>query len=338
VRFPEPPFAHLHRLTDLGGLYEHALGTTRRREHGYCVDDVARALVVVCREAEEPAPQSELRQQYLSFVLAAETGDGRFRNRRGTDLRWRGEPSVEDCWGRALWGLGAAVSSQPGLVAGDDALAAFERGARLRSPWSRAMAFAALGAAEVLRVLPEHRGARELMAASAQVIGRPTASGTWPWPEPRLTYANAALPEALLAAGAALESPALVADGLHLLGWLVDRETRDGHLSVTPAGGRGPSDAAPGFDQQPIEVAALADACARAYALTGLSRWADGIDLAASWFCGANDAETSLYDPVSGGGCDGLERHGRNENQGAESTVALVSTLQQARWLALCHR
>jgi hypothetical protein len=36
---------------------------------------------------------------------------------------------------------------------------------------------------------------------------------------------------------------------------------------------------------------------------------------------------------VSGGGCDGLERYGRNENQGAESTLALVSTLQHARAL-----
>jgi hypothetical protein len=41
-----------------------------------------------------------------------------------------------------------------------------------------------------------------------------------------------------------------------------------------------------------------------------------------------------MYDDTSGGGCDGLERGGRNENQGAESTLALLSTLQQARRLA----
>jgi hypothetical protein len=34
---------------------------------------------------------------------------------------------------------------------------------------------------------------------------------------------------------------------------------------------------------------------------------------------------------VSGGGYDGLERLGRNENQGAESTLALLSTFQLAR-------
>ncbi len=37
-----------------------------------------------------------------------------------------------------------------------------------------------------------------------------------------------------------------------------------------------------------------------------------------------------MIDPVSGGGHDGLEAGGRNENQGAESTLAMMSTLQQA--------
>jgi hypothetical protein len=319
---PFPPFTHLRRLTDAGGLYEHARGTVPRPEHGYCLDDVARALVVVCRDSG-PA-QDDLREHYLSFVLAAQDEDGRFRNRRGTDLRFRGPPTVEDCWGRALWALGAA--------AGDArALAAFGRGAQWRSPSPRAMAFAALGAAEVLSAHPAHDGARDLLCAVPAVIGRPATRPEWPWPEPRLAYANAVLPEALLAAGAALDAPALVTDGLRLLAWLLHVQTRNGHLSLVPAGGRGPFDRGPGFDQQPIEPAALADACARAHTLTGQNRWLDGVSRAADWFLGANDTATPLYDPVSGGGCDGLERYGRNENQGAESTLALISTLQQAR-------
>ena len=321
---PSPPFTHLRRLTDAGGVYEHARGTAPRREHGYCVDDVARALVVVSRES---GPEhDDLRELYLSFVLAAQDDDGRFRNRRGTDLRFRGAPCVEDCWGRALWALGTA--------AGDPrALAAFDRAARWRSPSPRTMAFAALGAAEVLSVRPTHVGALDLLAAAAIAIGRPAPRTEWPWPEPRLTYANAVLPEALLVAGTALDVSAMIADGLRLLVWLIDVQTRHGHLSLVPAAGRGPLDRGPGYDQQPIEAAALADACARAYHLTGDSRWLYGVSRAADWFLGANDSARPLYDPASGGGCDGLERYGRNENQGAESTLALVSTLQQARAL-----
>lgn len=319
--FPTPSFAHLRRLTDAGGLFEHARGTTPRRAHGYCVDDVARGLVVVCREPG--SAHDDLREQYLSFLLAAQDGDGRFRNRRGTDLRFVGVPTVEDCWGRALWALGAACSDPR-------AFAAFERGARWRSPSPRAMAFAALGAAEVLSRHPGHRVALDLLTATADVIGPPVGGAEWPWPEQRLAYANAVLPEALLVAGAALDAPVLVTGGLRLLGWLLDAQTRGGHLSLVPVAGRGPSESGPAFDQQPIEAAALADACARAHDLTGEDRWLTGISMAAAWFLGDNDTGTPLYDPESGGGCDGLQRVGRNENQGAESTLALVSTLQLA--------
>lgn len=327
-----PLLRHLRRLTDAGGVYEHALLAVPRPEHGYCVDDVARALVVVCRSTEPPQETVDLRADYLAFLLAAQSGDGRFLNRRSSDQTWQGEPSVEDCWGRGLWGLGVAVSTTHEPALRDLTLTAFERGAAWRSPWSRALAFAALGASDVLTVYPENACARALLADAAARISAPIESG-WLWPEPRLTYANAVLPEVLLAAGAAFQVPALVDHGLALLEFLLERQTVDGHLSVVPVGGWGPEDRPPGFDQQPIEVAHLADACARAHDVTGDDRWLDALELAVSWFFGANDSATSLYDPDSGGGCDGLERDGRNENQGAESTLALISTLQQAQRL-----
>ncbi len=51
------------------------------------------------------------------------------------------------------------------------------------------------------------------------------------------------------------------------------------------------------------------------------------------WFLGANDVGVALFDPDTGGGCDGLHAAGRNANQGAESTLAFLSTMQQARRL-----
>jgi hypothetical protein len=323
-----PSFAHLLRLSDAGGLYEHAELTSPRVEHGYCTDDVARGLVVLSREPDRTCELEDLAGSYLAFVLAAQSADGRFRNRRAADLTWSGAPTVEDCWGRALWGLGAVVAGTARAAHRERALGAFERGAAWRSPWSRATAFAGLGAASVVEVLPDHLAARELLADAAQSLGRPGPDPGWPWPEPRLTYGNAAVPEVLLAAGAAARDGTLIADGLALLGWLLDRQVRDGHLSLVPVVGAGPQDLGPQYDQQPIEAAALADACARAYALTGLRVWADAVLLCQDWFAGRNDSGTSLHG-AGGGGCDGLEVGGRNENQGAESTLALISTLQQ---------
>jgi hypothetical protein len=74
----------------------------------------------------------------------------------------------------------------------------------------------------------------------------------------------------------------------------------------------------------------MADACARAFRLTGAARWAGGVRMAAAWFDGANDSGAEMWDPFTAGGYDGLEVGGQNENQGTESTLALISTRQQA--------
>jgi hypothetical protein len=277
----------------------------------------------------------DLTVRYLDFVVSAQAPDGRCRNRLGVDRRWKDEPRVEDAWGRALWGLGTAAARAAAPDVRARAAEAFARSARWRCRFRHAMAFAGLGAAEVLSVAPDDAAARALLGSAVRGIGRPTGSGAWPWPEARLTYANAALPEVLIAAGEHLDDERALDDGLQLLTWLVDVETNGDHLSPTPVGGWSLQDRRPGFDQQPIEAAALADACARALRITGDVRWAHVVERCAAWFLGDNDAQTPLYDPATGGGCDGLHVDGRNANQGAESTLAVISTLQHARQLVL---
>jgi len=332
---PIVSFEHLLRLSDETGLFEHAELTEPRTEHGYCVDDVARGLLVAVREPEPSDQLISLAQVYLRFVTAAQARDGRFHNRRALDLSWTDEANLEDCWGRAMWALGTAVARAPALA--ERARAHFDLGVTCRSPHLRAMAFAALGAAEVLIATPDHLGARALLADAADFIGSRRTEPDWVWPEPRLRYANAVLPEALLAAGAVLGDARTLADGLTMLGWLLDIETSGNHLSVTPVDGWALGEPRPGFDQQPIEVAALADACARAYHHTGDQRWKDGVLRAAAWFLGDNDAQKVLHDPLSGGGRDGLHWNRCNENQGAESTLAMIATFQRAHsMLVLC--
>ena len=51
---PEPSFDHLLRLSDDTGVLEHARGAVPRRWDGYCIDDAARALVVISRQPSPP--------------------------------------------------------------------------------------------------------------------------------------------------------------------------------------------------------------------------------------------------------------------------------------------
>jgi hypothetical protein len=334
LQAPEPNFSHLVSMTNERGTFEHARFSEPRPEHGFCTDDMARVLVIATREREPDTAVRNLALLSLRFLQRALDARGKCRNRMDRHGWWEDVPALEDCWGRSIWGLGTALACSDDRLIRESSRDALERAMTQRSHWPKAMAFAALGAANVLSTEPDHPSARSLLTDTADALTVLGHARGWPWPEPRLTYANAVLPEAMIAAGSALDRPDLQRRGLDLLEWLLARETQRGHLSVTPVGGSGREDRGPGFDQQPIEAAALADACVRALDVDGGQQWRDGITAATDWFLGGNDGGVLMWDPHTGGGFDGLQRSGANLNQGTESTLAFLSTMQHARLAA----
>ena len=65
--------------------------------------------------------------------------------------------------------------------------------------------------------------------------------------------------------------------------------------------------------------------------MTGDTGWLDSVGMCVAWFLGDNDAKVPMLDERTGGCCDGLSRTSRNRNQGAESTLAMISVLQLGR-------
>jgi hypothetical protein len=333
MTYPDAPFSHLQRLTDNIGVLQHADGVVPLYTDGYSVDDVARGLLVVCREPSPPQELVVLGRRYLYFL--AQALGGKFRNHLGYDRQWRGQPGTEDGWGCALWALGTAAARGPTAGIREESFTRFSHGARVSSPSAHAMAFAALGAAEVLDSHPGHHAALALLYRAHITIGDPAADTGWPWPVPRLSYANAAIAEAVIVCGHYLGEDRLLRNGLRMLKWLLATETRDGHLSVVSPQGWSPDEERRlASDQRPAEVAALADACVRAATVTGDDGWLAGLRMCITWFLGDNDARVPLLDERSGGCSDGLTGTGRSRNQGAESTLAMISVLQHGRRMA----
>ncbi len=333
MKIPPPNFRHLQRLSDDTGLIEHAWFELPRRYCGYTVDDVARGLLVICREPQvETAPRLvTLAETYLDFLYHALRSNGRFRNRMSYAREWLDESESDDAHGRALWALGAAARSAPSAVMKRAAMRLFEAASRFDTPYTRANAYAILGAAEVHETNPHNDHALILLERCTTRLPGLRGSQQWPWPEPRLTYDNARIPQSRLVAGMLTHNASMVEEGLALLEWLVDVETRGSHFSFAPTRGWRRDEPRPGFDQQPLEAAAMVDACVDALWVTGDAAWADLGMTAVRWFLGANDKNLSLYDESTGGCCDGLTANGVNENQGAESTLACIAALQQAR-------
>ena len=334
MRYPATPFGHLQRMTDNIGLIQDADGVVPLHGHGYSVDDVARGLLVICRE---PSPSQELvvlGRRYLYFLAQAQALGGEFRNHLGYDRRWQDLPGTESGWGFSLWALGTAAARGPTPGIREESFNRFCRGARVSSPSPHAMAFAALGAAEILQKQPGHPGALALLYRASVVIGDPPADAGWPWPAPRLGCANAAIAEAIIVSGCHLGNERMLRNGLRMLEWLLKTETRDGHLSVVSPQGWSAGEIRPASDQRPTEVAALADACMRAAAVTGDDKWLTGVEMSVVWFLGDNDARVPMLDERTGGCSDSLTSAGRSRNQGAESTLAMIAVLQQGHRMA----
>ncbi|MGA9373754.1 MAG: glycosyltransferase [Mycobacterium sp.] len=329
-----PTYDHLLALSDHRGTFEQAHAALPLPEHGYSTADMASVLVVTTREPGAGAAVCGLAKVAVRFLDGAQAFSGGCRNHMDSSGRWTDGFVFEDSWGRCLWALGsAAAHSDNGLIR-RLAVVQFERAAHGRSKWPRAMAFAAVGAAELLSVEPGNAAARKLIGDYAAGIAESIEDSAWPWPEERLATAGAVLAEAMIAAGVALEDAALSRRGLDLLGLLIERGTADGHLSST----------------QPIEVSMLADACARASTVDAAAIWPETVRAAAAWFQGDNAAGTLMWDPETGGGfdrlhadgvnadgvnADGVSADGVHADQGAESTLALLSTFQQARRYAV---
>lgn len=322
-------YSHLITITDDHGVFEHCAGRHPRLEHGYCVDDVARALIVAERGLSDDHGLEQVAEVSSRFLSNAVSKEGLVRNRRDLSGEWRGHFATGDHWGRSLWAWGTimAESNNPARTAAAER--GWDRAARQRSPFLRSMAHAVLGASEVLRVSPRDPLALALLSDFSTMVS-PSGHPAWPWPEPRLTYANAVIPHALLISGCYLGDDELVDRSLRMLTWLVHVQSRGDHLSLIPNTGWSPGEILPDFDQQPTEVAHLVEAAVFAHEVSSQPMWMDVLTSGAAWFLGDNDTGIAMGDPRDGAGFDGLTWTGRNPNAGAESTLAFLSVMQRA--------
>ncbi len=149
------------------------------------------------------------------------------------------------------------------------------------------------------------------------------------WIEDSLNYSNGKIPHAFLLSGQWMYRDDILKTGLKSLEWLLKiQKDSSGHF--TPVGNQGwykRGGTKARFDQQPIEIHAMIDACMEAYNVTGDNKWERESLLCFEWFLGRNDLHIALYDHKTGGCYDGLQSDRDNRNQGAESTLAWLLSL-----------
>lgn len=335
---PEVNLEHLYTLTDDTGILQHAHYTVPDRAHGYTLDDNARALIVVYQNWSIFGNKNILAfmNRYLSFIYSAfDREKNTFRNFMGYDRKFIEEKGSEDSHSRAMWSLSGIIKNPPSnsilILSSEIFKLAASRLYSFTSP--RAWAYGLIACCKYLERFGGDVDIKEIVTMLIlrfDELYKQVSDEHWPWPEEIVSYDNGRIPQALILAGRRLQDKRLINQGLKSLEWLIEIQKNNNANCLSLIGNNGwlkKGETKADFDQQPIEIPALIDACLEAYYVSKDKKWLKEIYSCFQWFMGRNDLNEVLYDSATGGCYDGLTPKGVNQNQGAESTLAFLMAL-----------
>ena len=333
---------HVKRLTDSTGIIQHAKYNIPRFKDGYCLDDNARALLVTSMAYRQMKEQDalDLMPNYLSYIQYMQNEDGTFRNFLSFDRKFLDERGSEDSFGRALWALGHLVRFPPNdayFELGKEMFSkAYPNFKKLKS--IRGLANTIVGISYWLHRFPSDEGMnktlKEMTNKIIEMYKREKRSD-WLWFESELTYDNGIIPLALLHAYEITCDDDVLIVAKESMGFLEEVAFKEGYISLIGSDkwfkrGKARSQ----FAQQPINATAAVLMFYQAFVVTGDKEFLKKMFSSYMWFLGENDLRIPLYDFETFGCNDGLESHGVNRNQGAESM--LVYLLAHLTVLSAC--
>ncbi|MCX6161879.1 MAG: glycosyltransferase family 4 protein [Ignavibacteriae bacterium] len=328
--------SHAVRLTDNTGIVQHAKYGIPNLKEGYCLDDNSRALLMSLMTYRIRKEKEALRLLpiYLSFIHYMQNEDGTFRNFLSYSRQYLDKEGSEDVFGRTIWALGYLINYPPNdsyLCLGLEIFSkSIQHSRNLKH--TRGIANTIIGLSYYVRKYPHDK---ESVLLLEELTGKIVANfekgkdKNWIWFDDILTYDNGVIPYSLLNSAEVLNDSSVKKLGLEILSFLEEVTMRDGYLM--PVGSNGwfvRSEQPAVYAQQSIDVMAMVLAYYRAYISTNDTHFLKRMFKCFMWYTGENNLNIPVYDFETGGCNDGLEEHGVNRNQGAESTLAyLISYL-----------
>ncbi|MFD2555023.1 glycosyltransferase [Sphingobacterium tabacisoli] len=343
---PKVNLSHVYRMTTDIGFIQFANGSKPDLESGYTLDDNSRALIAMLHHYKKYPKKEHLSyiEKYLTFIGYCMLRNGTLLNyvdKDGTFTSQNRDENLEDANGRAIWALGEIIAMSERLPESFVEKAklllnqASENLLGYRS--TRSMAFIIKG----LSLLNEdvYQSMIETLANRLCEMFEHESTPHWQWYESYLTYANSVIPEALLCAYLKTGRSIYKVVAYQSFDFLMNMIMIDGEIHVISNQGwksRGQVQTEPQGGEQPIDVAYTIIALDSFYKESQDSRYKHFLIAAFDWFLGRNHLGQIMYNPVTGGCFDGLEKETTNINQGAESTLSyLLARLKREEYTTI---
>lgn len=337
--YPSIQLKHIKKLTTDLGIIQFSKISIPDLESGYTLDDNARALIAFCMHYKLTKDKDDLPYIliYLDFIERCQKPKGNFINyvdqENREHIEQNAEVNLEDSNARGLWALGTVVSMSDILPesiskkASKVLLNSLKWAETIQSP--RSIGFATKGLYLYHTAIPNLYVAAIINKLNAKLLSNYEihASSDWKWFENYMTYGNGILPESMLFAYLVTNKPIYKKVAMDSLDFLMSKMFINKNFKVISNNGwlhRGEEPKE--YGEQPIDVAYTIHTLNSFYDAFGTPEYKHKMKMAFNWFLGKNHLNQIMYNPVSGGGYDGLEKENVNLNQGAESTVCYLTS------------
>ncbi|CAD0009302.1 MULTISPECIES: glycosyltransferase [Flavobacterium] len=336
--YPSIELSHVKKMTTDLGIIQFSKISVPDLSTGYTLDDNARALVALCMHYKLTNDKADLPYIliYLDFIIRCQNPEGDFTNYidqyNREHMEQNAEVNLEDSNARGVWALGSLISIKDilpeGIVqkASTSFLNSLKWAETIQSP--RSIGFATKGLYLYNSTIPNLYVSAIINKLNSKLVSNYEIHATkdWKWFENYLTYGNGILPESMLFAYLVTNKPIYKKIALESLEFLLSKMFTKKGFKVISNNGWYHKDSQPQeYGEQPIDVSYIIQTLNSFYTAFKNPLHKEYMKTAFNWFLGKNHLNQIMYNPISGGGYDGLEKENVNLNQGAESTVCFLT-------------
>ena len=333
---PDYNLNHINNSTTDIGIIQFSLIEKPDLESGFTLDDNARALTSITEYYEITNDNSVLYniETYFLFIEKMQQPAGDFLNyinQQGEFTLQNFEENLEDSMGRALNALGHFYSKRQLFndTYSKRITTLIERSlpliSKLNSP--RSIAFTLKGLYQYNESINSAVIRSQIIELASRLVifYEETKQEDWFWFEETITYGNAILPEVLLYAYNLTKDKTILKYAKESFDFLLTILFEKDHFrTISNRTWYTLNQEVSAFGEQPIDVAYTIIALEQFSKYFPEEKYDEKIQKAFNWYLGDNHLKQIIYNPLTGGCCDGLEHDRINLNQGAESTITYL--------------